>query len=260
MHAHHLERTRHHARYTRRPARAVGASVPATPRAGTGPPSQGGRESLLDTTALVHEAYLRIAGVEHGLGRAAQFFRLCEPHDAIGDRRLRAQAADRVPRRRRAASSRSPVRFVTRGPVAADDILRVHEALEELAHIDPRLAQVVEMRYFAGLTEAQIAQALGTSERTVRRDWEKARLLLAPRARQLTPMDGRLDIDARRWRASARCSTQRSTCRRPSSPRLAGGLACAARRSERHASRTAGARREGQDRRAAGHAAEAEHG
>ena len=65
------------------------------------------------------------------------------------------------------------------GPVAADDILRVHEALDELAHIDARLAQVVEMRYFAGLTEPQIAQALGTSERTVRRDWEKARLLLA---------------------------------------------------------------------------------
>ena len=66
-----------------------------------------------------------------------------------------------------------------RGPAAADDIVRVHEALDELAGIDARLAQVVEMRYFAGLTEPQIAQALGTSERTVRRDWEKARLLLA---------------------------------------------------------------------------------
>ena len=57
--------------------------------------------------------------------------------------------------------------------------MHVHEALEELARIDARLAQVVEMRYFAGLTEPQIAQALGVSERTVRRDWEKARLLLA---------------------------------------------------------------------------------
>ena len=57
--------------------------------------------------------------------------------------------------------------------------MRVHEALEELARIDARLAQVVEMRYFAGLVEAQIAQALGVSERTVRRDWEKARLLLS---------------------------------------------------------------------------------
>ena len=59
-----------------------------------------------------------------------------------------------------------------------NDVLRVHEALEVLAQADPRLAQVVELRYFGGLTEAEIASLLDTSERTVRRDWEKARLLL----------------------------------------------------------------------------------
>ena len=66
------------------------------------------------------------------------------------------------------------------GQVAApeNDALRVHEALDVLQQADARLAQVVEMRYFGGLTEAQIAEALGLSERTVRRDWEKARLLL----------------------------------------------------------------------------------
>jgi len=58
------------------------------------------------------------------------------------------------------------------------DVLRVHEALEALAQADERAAQVVEMRYFGGLTEPEIAQVLGLSERTVRRDWEKARLLL----------------------------------------------------------------------------------
>jgi RNA polymerase sigma factor (sigma-70 family) len=57
--------------------------------------------------------------------------------------------------------------------------VRVHEALEELAAIDARLAQVVEMRYFAGLSEPEIAQVLDISERTVRRDWEKARMLLS---------------------------------------------------------------------------------
>ena len=64
--------------------------------------------------------------------------------------------------------------------VAADDeqVLRVHEALDELAALDRRLAQVVEMRYFAGLTEVDIAEALGVTERTVRRDWDKARTLL----------------------------------------------------------------------------------
>ena len=59
-----------------------------------------------------------------------------------------------------------------------NDVLRVHEALEVLAKADERLAQVVEMRYFGGMTEAEIAEVLGTSERTVRRDWEKATLLL----------------------------------------------------------------------------------
>jgi len=67
------------------------------------------------------------------------------------------------------------------GSVASgeNDVLRVHEALEVLAKADERLAQVVELRYFGGMTEAEIAEVLGTSERTVRRDWEKARLLLS---------------------------------------------------------------------------------
>jgi RNA polymerase sigma factor (sigma-70 family) len=55
----------------------------------------------------------------------------------------------------------------------------VHEALEELASVEQRLAQVVEMRYFAGLTEAEIAECLGLTERTVQRDWQKARLFLS---------------------------------------------------------------------------------
>jgi RNA polymerase sigma factor (TIGR02999 family) len=58
-------------------------------------------------------------------------------------------------------------------------ILQVHEALDELARYDPRLLQVVEMRYFAGMTESEIAATLGVTDRTVRRDWHKARVLLA---------------------------------------------------------------------------------
>ena len=64
-------------------------------------------------------------------------------------------------------------------PNGEDEILDVDEALAQLAKLEPRLAQVVEMRYFGGMTEAEIAQALGVTDRTVRRDWEKARLLLA---------------------------------------------------------------------------------
>ena len=61
----------------------------------------------------------------------------------------------------------------------ADEILDVHAALDELARIDARLAKVVEMRYFAGMDDAEIGLALGLTDRTVRRDWEKARLTLA---------------------------------------------------------------------------------
>jgi RNA polymerase sigma factor (sigma-70 family) len=60
-----------------------------------------------------------------------------------------------------------------------ETVLRVHEALEALEQADPRLAQVAEMRYFGGYSEQEIAETLGTSERTVQRDWEKARMILA---------------------------------------------------------------------------------
>ena len=60
-----------------------------------------------------------------------------------------------------------------------EEILRVHEALEELAQVDERMVRVVEMRYFCGLTEKEAAEVLGVTERTVRRDWEKARMMLA---------------------------------------------------------------------------------
>jgi len=75
---------------------------------------------------------------------------------------------------------RSPLDVDAAGPASADaEILRVHDALEDLAAMSPRLASIVEMRYFAGLTECEIGEALGITERTVRRDWQKARLILA---------------------------------------------------------------------------------
>ena len=64
-------------------------------------------------------------------------------------------------------------------PGGEAEVLAVHEALDELSTLDPRMARVVEMRYFGGLADAEIADALGVSLRTVCRDWEKARLILA---------------------------------------------------------------------------------
>jgi RNA polymerase sigma factor (sigma-70 family) len=60
-----------------------------------------------------------------------------------------------------------------------DEVLRVNEALDELAKVDERLVKIVEMRYFGGFTEQDIALALGVDERTIRRQWQKARLVLS---------------------------------------------------------------------------------
>jgi RNA polymerase sigma factor (TIGR02999 family) len=66
------------------------------------------------------------------------------------------------------------------GDTAAEQtILDVHEALDQISQLDPRLVQLVEMRYFGGMTDAEIADALDISDRTVRREWQKAKLLLA---------------------------------------------------------------------------------
>lgn len=138
-----------------------------------------GHHTLLDTRVLVHEAYLRLRQAnrvdindrEHFLAYAATTLR------SIVVDFVRRRSAER--RGGNLAQVTLPT-DVAGEPVASDDeVLAVHEALTRLAGIDPRLVHVVEMRYFAGLTEAEIAAALDVNERTVRRDWEKARLLLA---------------------------------------------------------------------------------
>jgi RNA polymerase sigma factor (sigma-70 family) len=64
-------------------------------------------------------------------------------------------------------------------PSGEYEILRVDQALAGLAVVSDRLVKIVEMRYFAGMKETEIAEALSLTERTVRRDWEKARMILA---------------------------------------------------------------------------------
>jgi RNA polymerase sigma factor (TIGR02999 family) len=134
--------------------------------------------TLLDTTSLLHESYLRLVG--------AQALPVSDRHHffAYAARVMRSVIVDfaraRLAERRGGAADDLVLDTGIAGKVAtpANDVLRVHDALDVLAKADPRLAQVVELRYFGGMTEAEIAQMLGTSERTVRRDWEKAKLLL----------------------------------------------------------------------------------
>ncbi|BET68733.1 ECF-type sigma factor [Opitutales bacterium ASA1] len=139
----------------------------------------GGRDVVLDTTALVHESYLRLAGVDASrLQDGVHFLR-------YASRAMRSVIVDfvraRQAQRRGGGAEHVPLttQLGDHGQVDEDAVLKVHEALEELAGLDARLAQVVEMRYFAGLSEIEIAQSLGVTERTVRRDWAKARALLS---------------------------------------------------------------------------------
>ncbi len=138
----------------------------------------GGRDTLLDTTSLVHESYLRLA--------AAGGLRLEDRVHFIryASRAMRSIIVDFVRRRRaeRRGGEGERVTLTTRiaGVDAGEQqILNVHEAIDGLAKLAPRMAQVVEMRYFGGLTESEVAEALGVTGRTVRRDWEKARLWLS---------------------------------------------------------------------------------
>lgn len=139
----------------------------------------GGRHALLDTTVLVHEVYLRFAGAGplHSQDRRAFF--------AYASRTMRSVIVDAV-REHRAQRRGGDAEHLTLDtgvlnqlPSGEDEVLKVHEALGTLAVAEPRLAAVVEMRYFGGYSEHQIAEALQLTERTVRRDWDKARLLLS---------------------------------------------------------------------------------
>ena len=140
--------------------------------------SQGG-VAHLETTALVHESFLRLVDAQRLAVTGRKHLHLCGEDDAKHHRRLRARAARRAPWRWPAhAAAHTDAR--RHGPLGDGDVtlIRINDALLELEKVDPLLTQVVEMRYFAGYTEVEIAELLGSSERTVRRQWEKARAFL----------------------------------------------------------------------------------
>ncbi|MCV2350908.1 ECF-type sigma factor [Paucibacter sp. Y2R2-4] len=138
----------------------------------------------LDTTTLVHESYLRLvhaqdsarapefASAGHFLAYAAQVMR-----SVVVDL-AREQAAARHGGGQADLSLDTELLGSLQDPSSEPAVLAVHEALLALQTQEPRLAQVVEMRYFGGLSEAEIAEHLGLTERSVRRDWQKARMLL----------------------------------------------------------------------------------
>ncbi len=138
-----------------------------------------GRDALLDTTALIHESYIRFAeSADGGSVQWSAFLR-------FAPRLMHHVVVDSIRRRSAEVHGGGAMQIeLDTGMGAAveaedEQLIAVRDAIEQLALVDTRLAQVVEMRFFSGMTEPEIANALGLTERTVRRDWEKARLLLA---------------------------------------------------------------------------------
>jgi len=138
----------------------------------------GQQAHTLDATALVHEAYLKLIGRQTAqFDDRAHFF-------AYAASAMRSVVVDYA-RQRLAQKRGGDLHRVTELPEEVEGGLRLDEetlgldtALTRLAAVDERLAQVVELRYFAGLSELEIASLLKRSERSIRRDWQKARLFL----------------------------------------------------------------------------------
>lgn len=136
-----------------------------------------GLDGAMQTTALVHDSYLKLAnGPGVRFADRLQFF-------AYSSRVLRSIVIDLV-REQRALRRGGDACVVTLDTGAGEalppalDVERVNDALDALARLDAGLARLVEMRFFGGMTEEEIAAALAVSPRTVSREWKKARALL----------------------------------------------------------------------------------
>jgi RNA polymerase sigma factor (TIGR02999 family) len=141
---------------------------------------QQGNADSMQTTVLVHESFLRLAATpgaqlldrKHFFAYAAKTMR-----GIIVDCAREQQALRRGGGAEHVTLSGEEAQAVS-GPDTGEELLRINDALAGLEALDPELAQVVEMRYFGGYTEQEIAQLHGVTERTVRRRWDKARAWL----------------------------------------------------------------------------------
>jgi len=134
----------------------------------------------LDTTALVHESFLRLVSVaELALADRKHFF----TYAAKAMRNIiidfaREHLADRRGGGAVALQLDTQVAHEIDTADGESTLIAINDALLALESVDPALSQVVEMRYFAGYSEPEVAEMLGISERTVRRQWDKARMFL----------------------------------------------------------------------------------
>lgn len=135
------------------------------------------RDHTLAPTAVVHEAYLKMVD-QRGVPwqSRAHFF-------AIAARAMRQILIDHA-RRKQAVKRGGDLHLTTLGDeplgleIPVEELLALDEALDRLEALDPRLRRVVELRFFGGLQEKEVAEVLGVTTRTVQRDWTKARAWL----------------------------------------------------------------------------------
>ena len=131
----------------------------------------------LETTGLVHEVYLKLVDRSDAGVRDRPHFL------ALASLAMRHVLVDRA-KARVALKRGGALRRITfdEQEIGADDqpdaLVQLDEAVERLGEVEPRLVRVVECRFFGGLTEVEIAEALGLTVRTVQRDWAKARMML----------------------------------------------------------------------------------
>jgi RNA polymerase sigma-70 factor (ECF subfamily) len=134
-------------------------------------------DHTLQPTALVHEAYARLLGQEHVAWKnRAHFF-------GIASQMMRRVLIDHAREHLAAKRGGDVVRVelddkIEGGGQIDVEMLMLDQALKELARLDPRQAQIVEMRYFGGMSEEEVAEALSLSRATITREWQTARAWL----------------------------------------------------------------------------------
>lgn len=138
------------------------------------------RGGTLDTRALVNEAYLKLFG---GLPRSYENRKHFYATAAVAMRQVVVDyARHRLAERRGSGAEHTSLDALEGGPIAIDTeaerLVQIDGALTKLAKLDERLVQVVEMRFFSGLEISEIAELLGVSESTIKRDTRAARAFL----------------------------------------------------------------------------------
>jgi RNA polymerase sigma factor (TIGR02999 family) len=130
-------------------------------------------EHTLNTTAIVHEAYIRLVSQQPGWNDRGHFLRAASTvmRHLLVDHARKRNAAKR-------GDGKVSLPFDDERVTAEDDavaVLALDDAMKDIAAVDPRLVQIIECRYFAGLSVTETADALGMAVRTVERDWQRAR-------------------------------------------------------------------------------------